>query len=242
MAICSVEGCGKRVFGHGLCNMHYSRLRRHGALEAARPADWGDRLSHPLYEAWKSMDRRGRSRAKEWDDFWIFARDVGERPTEDHYLSRPDEKTPFSPSNFFWREKVAVKQESETQKEYAARYQKEARRLYPDRIRNWRVSHKFGMSVHEYDAMHVEQGGVCAICKEPETGKSRGSEATRLLAVDHNHRTGKIRALLCASCNTMLGLAKDNPSTLKAAIEYLKHHSENTNEITQDSYADHRGS
>ena len=224
MTICSVEGCGKRAFGHGLCNMHYSRSRRHGTTQAARPADWGERLSHPLYEAWKAMTRRDRSREKEWDDFWVFVKDVGDRPTENHYVSRLDEAAPFSKANFFWRERVAVKREGETQKEYAARYQKEAQRLYPDRIRNWRISHKFGMTVQAYDAMYASQGGVCAICKEPETGKSRGSEATKLLAVDHDHATGKIRALLCAQCNQALGMFRDKPRLLRAAIQYLEYH------------------
>jgi hypothetical protein len=233
MNICSVEGCGKRVFGHGLCNMHYSRVRKNGTLGLSRP-DRGQRLSHPLYEPWKSMDRRGRSRAEEWDDFWVFVKDVGERPTENHYISRPDETAPFAPSNFFWREKVAVKREGETNKEYSARYQKEVRRLYPDRMRNWRVSHKFGMTIHEYDAMYTAQGGTCAICKEPETGKSRGSDATRLLAVDHCHASGKIRGLLCAGCNTALGNFRDNPAYLQAAIEYLKEHSDGVEEANDD--------
>jgi hypothetical protein len=187
-----------------------------------------------MYEPWKSMSRRDRSRAKEWDDFWAFVKDVGERPTENHYISRPDEEAPFSPSNFFWREKVAVKREDETQKEYAARYQKETRRLYPDRIRNWRVKSKFGLSVQEYDAMYAAQGGVCAICKRQETGKSRGSDATKLLAVDHDHKTGKVRALLCAQCNQALGMFCDSPRLLQAAIEYLKEHSDGVEEANDD--------
>src|SRR2546430_14367333 len=66
----------------------------------------------------------------------------------------------------------------------------------------------------EYKAMLDAQGGVCAICKE----KPRGSR----LAVDHLAGTDKVRGLLCNLCNPALGLFKDDPHRLKAAIEYLK--------------------
>ena len=43
------------------------------------------------------------------------------------------------------------------------------------------------------------------------------------LVIDHNHKTGKVRGLLCGSCNTGIGLLKDSPDVLDAAIEYLQH-------------------
>lgn len=62
--------------------------------------------------------------------------------------------------------------------------------------------------------MLERQGGVCAICKEkPKNGR---------LAIDHLHGTDKVRGLLCSPCNTALGLFKDDPERLAAAIEYLK--------------------
>ena len=66
----------------------------------------------------------------------------------------------------------------------------------------------------EYVAMLEAQGGVCAICK----GKPRRSR----LAVDHIHGTDEVRGLLCNLCNPALGLFKDDPDRLKAAIEYLE--------------------
>ena len=48
--------------------------------------------------------------------------------------------------------------------------------------------------------------------------------SVKRLAVDHNHETGKIRALLCSECNQMLGKAKDSEETLLAAVAYLRKH------------------
>src|SRR2546426_11979458 len=66
----------------------------------------------------------------------------------------------------------------------------------------------------EYVAMLEAQGGVCAICKE----KPRRSR----LAVDHIQGTDEVRGLLCNLCNPALGLFKDDPDRLEAAIKYLK--------------------
>lgn len=69
---------------------------------------------------------------------------------------------------------------------------------------------KFGMTDEDYKSILEKQNGCCAICKE-------GSK----LVVDHCHKTGKIRALLCDSCNKGLGFFDDNPHLIKKAIEYI---------------------
>lgn len=81
----------------------------------------------------------------------------------------------------------------------------------------------FGISLEEYNAMLEAQGGICAICKQPETHKRNGK--IKALAVDHHHGTGKIRGLLCADCNTGIGKLKDSVNVLQSAIDYLHKHS-----------------
>lgn len=78
---------------------------------------------------------------------------------------------------------------------------------------------KLGVCNTEYDKMLTQQKGVCAICSS-----TLNSSRYTKLAVDHNHRTGKVRGLLCTSCNTALGLMKDSPIRLEKAAEYLKRH------------------
>lgn len=73
----------------------------------------------------------------------------------------------------------------------------------------------FGLSIEEYDNKAKLQNNVCAIClKVCKSGKR--------LAVDHDHKTGNIRDLLCGNCNGGLGKFQDNPQLLEKAAEYLK--------------------
>jgi len=90
------------------------------------------------------------------------------------------------------------------------------------RIRRYELCAKFGLTPEQYDEMYACQGGVCAICHRPETA-TRGGKPLRL-AVDHDHATGKVRSLLCRSCNAALGQMGDSPERLRAAADYLEHH------------------
>lgn len=67
--------------------------------------------------------------------------------------------------------------------------------------------------------MLEEQGGNCAICHEPPPEDKHYD-----LFIDHDHGTGKVRGLLCLHCNTVLGMAGDDPDRLRAAIAYLAVH------------------
>ena len=76
---------------------------------------------------------------------------------------------------------------------------------------------KFGISLNQYKEMFDDQFGVCAVCGSgPTTKKS--------LSVDHNHKTGKVRGLLCGNCNTAIGLFKENLNLLISSYEYLNYH------------------
>jgi hypothetical protein len=68
--------------------------------------------------------------------------------------------------------------------------------------------------------MLLEQDRLCAICGSRENRKINGKYATEL-SIDHCHRTGKVRGLLCHCCNLALGLFKDNPALLEKAASYL---------------------
>lgn len=92
---------------------------------------------------------------------------------------------------------------------------------YKQSARKSRLKRKYGITLHKYDTMLKEQKGVCAICGKKETKKDRYGNIKRL-QVDHDHKTGQVRGLLCFSCNSFIGQAYDNTDILKAAIKYLE--------------------
>ena len=85
------------------------------------------------------------------------------------------------------------------------------------KTRNTDLKRNFGITLEQYDEMLENQNGVCAICGGINFDGRR-------LAVDHNHKTGKIRDLLCMNCNHFIGQAKENIIVLQSAINYLKRH------------------
>lgn len=75
----------------------------------------------------------------------------------------------------------------------------------------------YGLTQTEYDELLAEQGGGCAICgrqREPRRGGS--------LAVDHDHKDGAVRGILCSWCNRGLGMFSDDPEMLRTAATYLE--------------------
>ena len=81
---------------------------------------------------------------------------------------------------------------------------------------------KFGITLEQYDEMLATQGGVCAVCKQPEAVARE-----QALAVDHDHQPGgRVRGLLCNRCNRALGFFRDDPALLRAAADYLEAHAE----------------
>lgn len=74
-----------------------------------------------------------------------------------------------------------------------------------------------GVTEDDYQRLYKKQGGTCGICR-----KRLYSKRYKAFAVDHDHKTGLVRGLLCTSCNTGLGLFYDCPSALSNAIDWLK--------------------
>jgi hypothetical protein len=97
----------------------------------------------------------------------------------------------------------------ETRKAYSLAHRRE--RL------NYDLKTSYGLTVEAYESMLASQGGVCAIC-------GGVSVSGRRLAVDHDHDTGLVRALLCDTCNASIGFARDDPSLLDRMAQYLRMH------------------
>lgn len=119
----------------------------------------------------------------------------------------------------------------------ANEWNRKDRILNPEKHRNWsakarkklgdkrnkiEISRRRGLTLQQYEQMFLDQKGLCSICQNPETRKSRTEGKITNLCVDHCHVTNKVRGLLCHACNTALGKFKDKIETLEAAIDYLR--------------------
>lgn len=112
-------------------------------------------------------------------------------------------------------------------REQNAVYQREYRKKNPDACRErdkdkyqnrgrfYHIKRRYGLTKDQFQMMLQSQGGVCAICVQSCQTKDH-------LSVDHDHRTGQVRGLLCHRCNTLLGKSEDNPTILREAALYLE--------------------
>lgn len=98
-------------------------------------------------------------------------------------------------------------------------YAKEFKTKNPDYFKSKHLSYVYGMPLHEYERMRLNQHSRCAVC-----GKHEQDTRRKRLFVDHSHATGKIRALLCQQCNTALGMAHEDIDILLALVGYLEAH------------------
>ena len=124
------------------------------------------------------------------------------------YVKRNDE---MYKNNSVYKEKT-LKQKREHAKKC---YDKEKERLR-------RLKKEYGLTITDFIKMLVSQRSVCKICGKPETAKDKNG-CIRWLAVDHCHVTGKIRGLLCASCNIRLfWLESSHKIWVNKAKAYMK--------------------
>lgn len=84
------------------------------------------------------------------------------------------------------------------------------KRLYGN-TRHYHLKQRYGIGADEVEAMSQQQGGLCACCKtRPAT------------QVDHDHKSGKVRGIVCLQCNAAMGALKDDVRLVWEAIHYLE--------------------
>lgn len=85
----------------------------------------------------------------------------------------------------------------------------------PHKASNVWLKHKYGITTDDRKRLWEEQNGVCAICGKPGDGR------WKQLCVDHCHKTGIVRNLLCRNCNMVIGQVDDNPELLMKMADYV---------------------
>lgn len=118
-------------------------------------------------------------------------------------------------SAYYFKNKTAI---AEKAKVFAKRH--------PDRLakrrRNAQLRYLYGISLKQYSDMLAAQDNACAICGKPEAKRSYwGSPLS--LAVDHSHKTNKVRKLLCRRCNLVVGQVDEDITLLRKLVNYLEH-------------------
>lgn len=210
VALCVCHGCRGIVVAKNLCEKHYRRMKRHGSVDSTRAADWGQREQHALYKFWCGFRRNYGSDCGNWhDDFWCFVKDVGERPSEKHYLVRLDPSKPYGTGNAAWS---LAKNENRRARGSVDPFYESKKGL----------GRQHGITLEQYERLFDAQNGLCAICQRPEVRVDMKTNRPYRLAVDHCHNGNVIRGLLCSPCNLSLGALDDSPALLRRAAEYLE--------------------
>ena len=90
----------------------------------------------------------------------------------------------------------------------------------PDKRKSAILKYEYGITLDQYNEMFKAQEGKCAICQRHQ------NELTRTLCVDHDHKTNKVRALLCLTCNTDVSVVENR---LEEMTKYLNKHRKDVN-------------
>jgi len=104
---------------------------------------------------------------------------------------------------------------------YNIDYNRNWKRRNPDKTFAYRLKQDHNVTVEFYNKLYEEQKGLCKICNKPETLINNKSKKIARLSLDHCHKKGNFRGLLCRRCNHTLGNIEDSLDWLEAAKQYL---------------------
>lgn len=115
-----------------------------------------------------------------------------------------------------WQREYYAKNAEKMRAHQKAWRDKHSPEFHSARTRRYYLPNTYGITVEEYETMLQSQNNACAICSTTTpTGK------WKVFAVDHCHKTGRARGLLCNECNRGMGLLGDSPERLQKAVDYL---------------------
>lgn len=97
---------------------------------------------------------------------------------------------------------------------------KQARKLNASLFKKNKIKSTYGLSAEQYLGMLDSQKSKCAICFKEISGEVNTKELKAV--VDHNHKSGIVRGILCLHCNSIVGYSREDRGVLLAAIDYLK--------------------
>lgn len=102
-------------------------------------------------------------------------------------------------------------------KEYNKVYYQNNKSRIKKKVREHQLKHRYGIDENTYQQMLTDQNNRCKICDCDLDSKLRKH-------IDHCHKTGKVRSILCINCNSGIGIFWDDPVMLRRAADYLEAH------------------
>lgn len=207
---CAVEDCGRPPYGRGWCKAHHGRWLEFGDVRAHIPIQ-RKMPQAPLCSLGCGAPAIARGWCRRHYGRWSRTGDPG--PVESLYRKHDPaaSEKPCSvcslskPKDAFYKEP-----------RHADGRASVCKACFDLKQRDRTLRRKYGVTAQQYDEMVAAQSGRCRICDNPPPPEQRG------LVVDHCHTTGRARGLLCNNCNALLGMAADDVSRLRAAIDYLE--------------------
>ena len=182
-----------------------------GELDLAKQHEVNAKMSLlRLRTPWRMLLKSGVPH--EWESFPHFVETLGDRPGKLTKLRAKDPEKLLGPNNFEWE--VLTAEEVQARRVAEATPSSKGERSY------W-LTRKFGIVDGWFEEKMREQGGVCAVCNQPETAIRLGKILP--LSIDHDHTNGKLRGLLCNACNRAIGSLRDDPNTIRKAADYVEH-------------------
>lgn len=231
-SICSISDCDKPVEkNRNVCAMHRARFKRYQSYDVPKEIITTCCVEGCSNPRRKKPDGRFKGRmcgmhAARWHAYKSYELPDRTKPTEgvvktckihgdlsidDVYIQRygMNKDSRYKPDYVWYDCKNCYKERS---KKYHEKNKSKSHQKY--------LIREYGVTLEHYNKLFHTQNGLCAICKEKETATFRGK--VKNLSVDHCHKTGKIRSLLCGKCNSGIGQFNDSTEILQAAIDYLK--------------------
>lgn len=197
MRLCAFEGCGRAHRARGWCDAHY-RQSRSGRSPMA-PIVQGRRQPRPDLVS-RNATRRKHHRRDAHGNKECSGCGVWKPETE--FFRHPSTADHLNPQC-----RVCTNERTKL-------WNKENPEKLRDRIR----LSKYGITRNEWEQMFAAQDNMCAICKTQDPGLGANGQWN----TDHDHQTGKVRGILCWTCNTALGKFKDSTDILRSALAYLE--------------------
>jgi len=196
-AFCQIDGCDRPHKARGLCQTHYAQRSRGRDFSAIKP--------------------RVRDIPSE------CVEDECRAPVKAHGLCGMHYQRLLRHGHTKYRDRKKPAKQCGIDGCDNHLYAKDLCHSHYAKQRKWQAS---GVDAARYQEMLREQGGVCAICGQPERHRDALSGKPKALAVDHDHATGAVRALLCLTCNTAIGLLNDDAALLAKARAFVLYHAQ----------------